>query len=130
LNNYQKCSKRDKAIFGLLESQVCLNTDMIRLLLFKGNCLRIVQRRLTVLSAPPYPRINRDRLRLGEPFFYFMGHRPPQLEHVLGVSWVYTWIAIYLSNIYYSHNCKVQVVVSFIDLMRNLASYFPYNNTT
>jgi hypothetical protein len=98
LNNHKKGSKRDKSIFDLLESQVSLNTDMIRLLLFKHNCLRIVQRRLTKLSTPPNAKIKRERLKLSEPYYYFMDRKPGQIEHVLGVSWVYTWIGVTLSN--------------------------------
>ena len=98
MNNHQKCSKRDSQLYRLLESQVALSTDMIKLLLFRQNCLRIVQRRLTILSAPPHPRINRERLRLGEPYIYYMDRKPGQIEHVLGVSQVYTWVATTLKS--------------------------------
>jgi len=97
MTNHKKCSRRDKALYDLLESQTCLDTDMIHQLLFKGNCLRIVQRRLAKLSEPPYAKINRDR-RNFEPYFYYMDRKPGQLDHVLGVSWVYTWIASNLTN--------------------------------
>lgn len=89
---------RDKSIYYLLESMGALNTDQIRLLVFKGNCLRIVQRRLTILSTSPYAKIKRERLRLGEPYVYYMDRKPGQIDHVLGVSWVYTWINVTLSN--------------------------------
>lgn len=95
LNNHKKGLKRDKDIFNLLESQAALNTNMIQLLLFKRNCLRIVQRRLTKLYTQG--KINRTRLKLGESYVYYMD-KPGQLEHVLGVSWVYTWINSTLSN--------------------------------
>lgn len=97
MNNYEKCRKRDKAIFDLLESQVCMTTEMLHILIFKGNCLRVVQDRLAKLSNPPYAKINRDRIRF-EPYFYYMGSKPRQLDHVLGVSWVYCWITSNLSN--------------------------------
>ena len=98
MNNHAKCCRRDREIVDLLESQTALTTDMIHLLLFKGNCLRIVQRRLSILSSPPHAKINRDRLRLGEPYHYYLDRRPGQLEHVLGVSWVFTWINTTLSS--------------------------------
>lgn len=107
--NHQKCSRRDKALFNLLESQVCMDTDMIHQLLFKGNCLRIVQRRLEKLSAPPYAKINRDRRRLGEPYFYYMDHKPGQLDHVLGVSQVFTWISLTLANMDRLHSFDREV---------------------
>ena len=75
-----------------------MDTDMIHLLLFKGNCKRIVQRRLTILSTPPYAKIKRERMRLGEPYIYFMDRKPGQLEHVLGVSWIFTWITLTLKS--------------------------------
>ena len=82
---------------------------MIHQLLFKGNCLRIVQRRLEKLSSPPYPKIKRDRRRLGEPYFYYMDHKPGQLDHVLGVSWVFTWISLTLSNMERIHSFEREV---------------------
>lgn len=109
MNNHKKCSRRDKALFDLLESQVCLTTDMIHQLLFKGNCLRIVQRRLEKLSTPPYTKINRDRRRLGEPYFYYMGSKPGQLDHALGVSQVFTWISLTLANMDRLHSFDREV---------------------
>lgn len=109
MNNHQKCSKRDKALMNLLESQKCLTTDMIHQLLFKGNCLRIVQRRLEKLSSPPYPIIKRDRRKLGEPYFYYMDHKPGQLDHVLGVSQVFTWIYLTLTNMERLHSFDREV---------------------
>ncbi len=82
---------------------------MIRLLLFKGNCLRIVQRRLTILSTPPYAKINRERMRLGEPYIYYMDRKPGQLEHVLGVSWIFTWINITLKSMERLHSFDREV---------------------
>jgi len=96
MNNLERCSRRDKELYNLLESQIALNTDMIQLLLFKRNCLRIVQRRLKKLYEGG--KISRDRMRLSEPYFYYMDRKPGQIDHVLGVSWVYTWVVLSLSS--------------------------------
>ena len=109
MNNYQKCSRRDKLLMDLLESQICLTTDMIHKLLFKGNCLRITQRRLEKLSSQPYPKINRDRRKLGEPYFYYLDRKPGQLDHVLGVSWIFTWISLTLANMDRLHSFDREV---------------------
>lgn len=101
LNNYQKCSLRDKELYYLLESQTSLNTDQIKLLLFKNVCLRIVQRRLTKLTNAK--KIMRHRISFDEPYFYYIQKKPGQVEHVLGVSWIYTWVCSSLTNMEILH---------------------------
>jgi len=97
LSNHKKGSHRDRELFRLLETQGALNTDQIRLLLFKNTCLRIVQRRLKKLADRKV--IKRARISLDEPNYYYMGIKPGQLDHVLGVSWIYVWIRLTLSNL-------------------------------
>ena len=96
LTNHAKCSHRDKELFRLLESQGALNTDQIKLLLFPDNVLRIVQRRLKKLTDRK--AIKRARISLDEPNYYYMDSKPGQLEHVLGVSWIYVWITSTLNS--------------------------------
>lgn len=90
LTNHKKGSLRDKELFRLLESQSALNTDQIRLILFPNTCLRIVQRRLKKLTDTG--KIKRGRVSIDEPYHYYSEKKPGQLEHTLGVSWIYTWV--------------------------------------
>lgn len=48
-------------------------------------------------------------MRLGESYHYYIGQRPGQLEHVLGVSWVYTWISLTLANMERLHSFDREV---------------------
>lgn len=96
LNNHAKCSRRDKELYRLLETQGALSTDQIRLLLFPDTCLRIVQRRLKKLTENG--KIKRERISIDEPYYYYSTKKPGQLEHVLGVSWIYTWVRLSLNE--------------------------------
>lgn len=108
INNHVLCKKRDKALIKLLETQGALNTDQIRLLLFKDTCLRIVQRRLKRLSDTG--RIKRGRQSIDEPYYYYASKKPGQLEHVLGVSWIYAWVCSSLSSSMKLHSFEREVV--------------------
>ena len=108
LSNHAKCSHRDKELFRLLETQGALNTDQIKLLLFPDSCLRIVQRRLKKLTETG--RIKRSRLAIDEPYYYYSTKKPGQLEHVLGVSWIYTWVNSSLSTAMVLHSFEREVV--------------------
>lgn len=90
LSNHQKCSHRDKELFRLLETQGALNTDQIQLLLFADNVLHTTRRRLKKLTDTG--KIRRVRVSIDEPYSYYADKKPGQLEHVLGVSWIYTWV--------------------------------------
>lgn len=107
LNNYQLCSRRDKGLIELLCDQVSLNTHQIQLLLFGGTCLRIVQRRLTKLTE--LKKIMRSRVSIEEPFFYYLERKPGQVEHVLGVSWIYTWVSTSLTSVEALHSFDREV---------------------
>jgi len=91
-----------------LETQSALNTDQIKLLLFHDTCLRIVQRRLKKLTETG--RIKRSRLSIDEPYYYYANKKPGQLEHVLGVSWIYTWVNSSLSTAMVLHSFEREVV--------------------
>lgn len=97
LSNHKKCSRRDKELFRLLEANRALNTDQIQLLLFKDNIPHTTRRRLKKLTEAK--RVKRDRLSINEPYFYYLDKKPGQIEHVLGVSWIYTWVCSSLSGI-------------------------------
>lgn len=108
LNNHKKCSHRDKELFRLLESQGALSTDQIRLLIFSNTCLRIVQRRLKKLTEAG--KIRRGRVSIDEPYHYYSDKKPGQLEHVLGVSWIYTWVCSSLNDVIQLHSFDREVV--------------------
>lgn len=94
-SNHQRGSLRDKAIFRLLSPNVAFNTEQIKLILFRDNVERIVQRRLKILADKK--AIKRDRISIDEPYFYYQDRKPGQVEHVLGVSWIYTWVLMTLT---------------------------------
>ena len=96
LSNHAKCSHRDKSIFRILEEQSSLNTDQIQYLLFKNNVPHTTRRRLKKLYDAK--KIKRDRVSISEPYFYYLDKKPGQIEHVLGVSWVYVWIMSTLNS--------------------------------
>jgi len=96
LSNHAKCSRRDKELFRLLESHSALDTDQIQHLLFKDNVPHTARRRLKKLADAK--KVKRDRFSINEPYFYYLDKRPGQIEHVLGVSWVYVWIMSTLSS--------------------------------
>jgi len=107
LNHHKKCCLRDKELFRLLETQGALNTDQIKLLLFPDTCLRIVQRRLKKLTDAG--KIRRERVSIDEPYHYYVGKKPGQLEHVLGVSWIYVWVRLSLPHGVTIHNFDREV---------------------
>jgi hypothetical protein len=79
-----------------LETNGSLDTDQIQLLLFNDNVPHTARRRLKKLSDTK--KIKRDRFSINEPYFYYLDKKPGQIEHVLGVSWVYVWIISTLSS--------------------------------
>lgn len=91
LNNLKRGSLRDSEILRLIESQTCMNTDQIRLLLFNGVTSQVCNRRL--LSLVKSGRLKRNRYSINEPYYYYLNKKPGQVEHVLGISWAYVWIA-------------------------------------
>lgn len=96
LSNHKKGSQRDKELLRLIESQGCMNTDQIRLLMFRCVSKQVCNRRLLKLTEKGL--LKRDRYSINEPFFYYLDKRPGQVEHVLGVSWVYVWVNLKLNS--------------------------------
>lgn len=107
LSNHAKCSHRDKELFRLLESQGALSTEQIHLLLFRDNVPHTTRRRLKKLTDKG--RIKRERVSIDEPYYYYSIKKPGQLEHVLGVSWIYTWVRLSLNESIYLHNFDREV---------------------
>jgi len=91
-----------------LESQGALNTEQIQLLLFKDNVPHTARRRLKKLTDNG--KVKRGRLAIDEPYYYYAEKKPGQLEHVLGVSWIYTWVCSSLSNSMQLHSFEREVV--------------------
>lgn len=96
LSNHKFGKDRDSSILRLIESQTVLNTDQIRLLFFRDVSVQMACRRLQRLTQTK--RLKRDRHSMSEPYFYYRDKKPGQLDHALGVSWVYTWLSINLKT--------------------------------
>ena len=107
LSNHVKCSHRDSQLYRLLELNTALNTDQVKLLLFPDTCLRIVQRRLKKLVDTG--KVKRGRVSIDEPYYYYLIKKPSQLEHVLGVSWIYAWVHSSLSDSIHLHSFEREV---------------------
>lgn len=108
LNNHKKASHRDKALFRLLETQGALNTEQIQLLLFRDNVPHTTRRRLKKLYDKG--RIRRVRVSIDEPYCYYIDKKPGQLDHTLGVSWIYTWVCSTLPDAMQLHSYNREVV--------------------
>lgn len=90
-SNHQKSFCRDNEIIRIVESQGAMNTDQLKLLVFSDVSYQMACRRLQKLAEKK--RLARDRYSMAEPYFYYIpGKKPGQIEHVLAVSWVYTWL--------------------------------------
>lgn len=91
MNNHQKGYHRDKQIIALVEKLKCVNTEQIHLMFFSGVSMRVTQRRLAKLVAQK--RLRRVRISIDQPYCYYTGKKPGQIDHALGVSWAYVWLA-------------------------------------
>lgn len=107
LSHHKKCSHRDSQLFRLLETQGALSTEQIQLLLFNHNVPHTTRRRLKKLTDKG--RIKRERISIDEPYYYYINKKPGQLEHVLGVSWIYTWVRLSLNESISLHNFDREV---------------------
>ncbi|MDR3586314.1 MAG: hypothetical protein P4L59_13490 [Desulfosporosinus sp.] len=96
MSNHKKGSLRDRELFRILESQGALNTEQVQGLLFRDNVPHTARRRLKKLYDDK--KVKRDRISISEPFFYYLDKKPGQIDHVLGVSWVYVWIMSTLNS--------------------------------
>lgn len=90
-SNHQKCYRRDKQLFQVIEKLGVLDTEQITCLFFPGNNgLKKAQRRLKKLYQNK--KLLRGRESFSEPYYYYLGKRPGQIHHQLAVSWVYVWL--------------------------------------
>ena len=98
MNSLQKGYRRDRELLALVESCGVLNTEQIKLLLFPNVSERVARRRLQTLTEKGY--LKRNRLSISQPFFYYSGQnkKPGQMEHLLAVNWVYTWLSLKLNQ--------------------------------
>lgn len=98
MSNHQKGYSRDSSIISDIEECGILDTEQIRLLRFKGLKYgrRIAQKRL--LSLHKRGRISRTRLSIGHPYYYYIGKQGRQVEHRLGVNWIYCWFVANLKT--------------------------------
>ncbi len=97
LTNHQKGFRRDRAIISLVEQLGVLSTEQIECLFFreeKQNQSRtLAQRRLKKLTQKG--KLKRIRESLDQPYYYYIpGQKPGQIEHRLGVAWMYAWLAL------------------------------------
>jgi len=100
MSHHKKGYYRDQKIVALVENRYCLTTDQLRILVFREyEHVDMCYRRLRILSGNVKqkkkrpPQINRDRLSMSEPFFYWPSRkdRPDQIEHRIGVNWLFVW---------------------------------------
>ena len=96
--NHASGSRRDRLIREAVERHGVLDTDMVQLMFFRGMSTgrRGAQHRLKILCDKGYLR--RARESFDQPFYYFVGKMSGQLEHRLGVNWVYLWLLLSLKS--------------------------------
>lgn len=110
ISNHKKGSLRDKEIVGLIGQQKCMNAEQLKLLVFPDVSSRMAYKVLARLADPRRkPRLlYRDRYSSIEPYFYYL-KRPGQIDHVLGVSWIYTWVCLTLKSYEKLHSFEREV---------------------
>lgn len=97
MNNAQKGYLRDREVVSLVRRLGAANTDQVRALMFRfPTGLRKAQERLSVLVKRG--ELNRCRIAPNEPYVYYIGRRPGQLEHRVMVSWAYVHIVTGLAS--------------------------------
>ncbi len=100
------------------------NTEQINLVNFKSSSMRMCQRRLQILSKStkrhPNPPLRRDRYTINEPYYYYnaSSKKLDQIEHILGVTWIVTWMIHKLSGCekFYSFDREVKEYESQVRL--------------
>lgn len=88
-------SNRDNRVTSLVESCGALDSDQVRLLLFRSlkSGERVCQRRLQALTEAG--RLNRTRMSIDQPYVYYTTKRAPkQMDHLLAVNWVRAWFSV------------------------------------
>ena len=96
--NHAKGCRRDKLIREAIDRHGALDTDMVHLMFFRdiSTGRRTAQLRLKRLHERGY--IRRARESFDQPYYYFTGKKSGQLEHRLGVNWVYLWLLLSLKS--------------------------------
>ncbi len=107
--NHVKCYHRDNAISQAVERHGVLNAEQVESMFFNGlSCgKRIAQRRLKRLHDTK--RLKRGRMTFDQPYYYYLGKAPGQVEHRLGVNWVYIWIIKQLKSWEILHSLEYEV---------------------
>jgi hypothetical protein len=73
----------------------CLTREQVELMHFAKikNSTIVCQRRLKALyDKRKLTGLDRERYSISEPYIYWVGKRPKQVEHVLGVNWALLWL--------------------------------------
>jgi hypothetical protein len=97
MNNAQRGYLRDREVVALVRRLGAVNTDQVRALMFRfPTGLRKAQERLSVLVERG--ELNRCRIAPNEPYVYYIGRRPAQLEHKVMISWAYAHIVTNLAS--------------------------------
>jgi hypothetical protein len=90
-SNHKKGYCRNNAIVTEIAKNTALNTDQLKLLFFQDVSNQMACRVLSRMVEDKKV-LKRDRLSMSEPYFYYTDKKPGQIEHVLGMSWVYVWL--------------------------------------
>lgn len=97
MNNAQRGYLRDREVVALVKRLGVANTDQVRALMFRfPTGLRKAQERLSVLTERG--ELNRCRIAPNEPYVYYVGRRPGQLDHRVMVSWAYCHVVSGLAS--------------------------------
>lgn len=68
-----------------------LNTDQVHALFYDGkNGKRLAQKKLQRLYEAK--QLRRVRVAINQPYVYYTGKKPGQLEHLVSLNWVYIWL--------------------------------------
>lgn len=75
----------------------------------------------------------RKRPSIDEPYYYYLSKKPGQVDHVLGVSWIYTWVITSLTSVEKLHSFDREVdyrtlrpdaLIAVRNTWTNLISFF------
>lgn len=106
----QKGYHRDRQIISAIEQCNALTTEQIRVMFFGGlkHGLRKAQERLKKLHERKL--VKRCRFSPLEPYCYYIGSKPGNLEHTLALNWVYIWFIKGLKSWEQIHCFNTEVV--------------------
>ena len=83
LNNHQLCYRRDSEVLLSINEMGALDLYQIKHLHFPS--IRTARRRMEVLAEKK--KVNRIRPSIDQPYYYFVGKKPSQLEHRVGTNY-------------------------------------------